>query len=117
MGQTVSAYTDDVTAKRIAQLAEVESRSPAQIAASALRLYVNLPTEAHQAFRQIEAMKSPAVSDSVQRAVTRALLDGAYSAVRDRMVAQMRTNGVAGSSEAGEDDILAEAVRLTTSPQ
>ena len=50
-GRTVSAYTDETTAQRIAQLAKVEDRSPAEIAAAALRLYVNLPTHAHQAFR------------------------------------------------------------------
>ena len=110
-GRTVSAYTDETTAQRIAQLAKVEDRSPAEIAAAALRLYVNLPTHAHQAFRQIEAMESPAVIDSVQRAMTRVLIDGVYEAARQRRMAQMPASGRDGDSE---DAILADAVRLTS---
>jgi len=112
-GRTVSAYADETTARRIAQLAKVEDRSPAQIAAAALRLYVILPTEAHQAFRQIEAMESSAVIDSVQRAMTRVLIDGVYDAARRRAVAQMH---VSGGDDDSEEAILAHAVRLT-SPQ
>jgi hypothetical protein len=112
-GRTVSAYADETTAQRIAQLARVEARSPAQIAAAALRLYVSLPTEAHQAFRQIEAMESPAVIDSVQRAMTRVLIDGVYDAARQRALSQMH---VSGRDDDSEEAILAHAVRLT-SPQ
>ncbi len=109
-GRTVSAYTDELTARRIAQIAKAEARSPAEIAAAALRLYISLPTHAHQAFRQIEAMESPAVIDSVQRAMTSALIGEAYEAARKQAVAQMQISGKGDSEEA----ILAEAVRLTS---
>jgi hypothetical protein len=112
-GRTVSAYTDELTARRIAQLAKAEDRSPAEIAAAALRLYVSLPPHAHQAFRQIEAMESPAVTDSVQRAMTRALIDGVYEAARQQALGQMSVPPEGDSEEA----ILAEAIRLTTSPR
>jgi Lon protease-like protein len=110
-GRTVSAYADETTAQRIVQLAKAESRSPAQIAAAALRLYAILPTDAHQAFRQIEALGSQTLIDRVQRALTRVLIDGVYEAARKRALAQMQ---VGGRDDDSEEDILAQAVRLTS---
>jgi hypothetical protein len=108
---TLSAYADEMTAQRIAQFAMAEDRSPAQIAAAALRLYVSPPTEAHQAFHQIEAMESPVVFDAVQRAMTRVLIDGVYDAARQRAVSQMR---VSDQEDDSEQAILACAVLLTS---
>jgi hypothetical protein len=39
-GRTVSAYTDEATAAKVAEIARLEDRSPAQIGAAALRFYV-----------------------------------------------------------------------------
>lgn len=116
-GRTVSAYADEATASRIAHLAKIEDRSPAQIAAAALRLYVGLPTVAHDAFRQIEAMESPQMLDDVQREITRTMLHTLYEDASRRIVESMRRNGIGDNIGDSEDEILAEAVRLTTQPR
>lgn len=108
-GRTVSAYADEATAKRVVQLAEAEARSPAQIAAAALRLYVSLPAEAHQALRRIEALKSPDAAERLSRAVTRMMLDVAYEAARDAAIAQMPPI----AEPADEDALLAIADKAT----
>ena len=110
-GRTISAYTDDITAQRIATLAKVEDRSTGQIAAAALRLYANLPSEARQALRQLEAMESSDVLENAQRAMTRALLNAVYDSAHRRLMIHMP----AGEYDS-EDAMLAEANRLTSSP-
>lgn len=108
-GRTVSAYADEATADRIVQLARIESRSPAQLAAAALRLYVSLPAEAHQALRQIEALNSTEAAERLSRGVTRMLLDIAYEAAQATAIARMPP--VAASDE---DELLAIADRATS---
>lgn len=108
-GRTISAYTDDATAQRIAALAKMEDRSTGQIAAAALRLYVNLPSEARQAIRQLETMESPAVMESVKYAMTRILIDAVYAGAHRRLIAQMPE----GEYDT-EEDILNEANRLAS---
>jgi|ERR1039457_2252925 hypothetical protein len=108
-GRTISAYTDDVTAQRVATLARMEDRSTGQIAAAALRLYTNLPTEARQALRQIEAMESPEVLEDFHRAMTRLLLNAVYDSAHRRLMSQMPA-----AEYDSEDAILAEANRLAS---
>jgi hypothetical protein len=112
-GRTISAYTDEATATRLAYLAKIEDRSPAQIAAAALRFYTGLPPEAHQALRRIEAMESPELLSSLQREVTRTVLHALFDGAEGRMVKRAEEGGVADTAST-EDDLLAEAVRLTT---
>jgi len=59
-GKTISAYTDAETASHVAQLAKLQHLPQAQIAGLALKFFVRLPKEAHDALRQIEALGSPA---------------------------------------------------------
>jgi len=108
-GRTISAYTDDATAQRIAALARIEDRSTGQIAAAALRLYVNLPSEARQAIRQLETMESPDLMESVKHAMTRILIDAVYANVHRQLMA-----GMPVSEYSTEEDILTEAIRLTS---
>lgn len=41
--RTISAYADERTARDVERIAQSEDRSPAQIAAAALRFYARLP--------------------------------------------------------------------------
>jgi hypothetical protein len=112
-GKTISAYTDEETARLVEHLAKVEQRKPSQIAAAALALYARLPGEAHSTLRSIETMGDAGEYDRMLREVTRAILEvGYHSAVR-RL--KPRLQQVYGNSLQTEDDILAEAVRLTSS--
>jgi len=111
-GKTVSAYTDEDTARLIEHIATVEHRKPSQVAAAALALYARLPSEAHSTLRSIEALGDAAEYDRMLREVTRAILEvGYHSAVR-RMVPRLKE--VYGDSLQTEEEIVAEAIRLTS---
>jgi hypothetical protein len=117
VGRTVSAYVDDATAARIAHLAKTEDRAPAQIGASALRLYASLPEVAHRALRRLDATESVELSHHAWNSMTRGLLHVLFEDAENRIVDNMRRNGVGDTIGDSEDEILAEAVRLTTQPQ
>ena len=106
---TLSAHTDETTAARVAAMARLEDRTPSQITAAALRWYVRLPLSARDALRRIEAEGEPGMEEAAW-AVGRALLDRQYENILDRGLANYTTKL---SSDASEEEILAEAVRLT----
>jgi hypothetical protein len=109
MGETISAYTDAKTALRVRELAQQEQRKAAQIAGAALKLYVQLPPEAREAFRAIEQHGSPAL-ELMNREVTRALLNVQYTWAKQQAVEAM---GRPSTPLENEEELLAEAVRLT----
>ena len=113
-GLTVSAYADEATAARIAQIAKLEDRSPAQIAAAALRLYVSLPEVGHRALRRLEANESPELNKQAWISMTRGLLHVLFDDAERHIVECMRRKGIGDNIGDSEDEILAEAVRLTT---
>jgi hypothetical protein len=107
--RTISAYADAKTASVIERIAQSEDRSPAQIAAAALRFYARLPAEAHAAFRRIEKLGTAQDIDTLAREITRKTLDAEWEVAHRQLVTEMKT----GEIPASEDDILSEAVRLT----
>jgi glycerate kinase len=109
-GKTISAYTDEKTAVRVNEMAKQEQRKAAQIAGAALKLYVQLPPEAREAFRAIEQQGDSAL-ELMQREVTRALLNVQYLWARQQAVQSMPSPT---PEQQTEDDLLAEAVRLTS---
>ncbi len=109
-GKTISAYTDEKTAVRVNEMAQQEQRKAAQIAGAALKLYVQLPPEAREAFRAIEQQGDSAL-ELMQREVTRALLNVQYSWARQQAVQSMPS---LTPEQQTEDELLAEAVRLTS---
>jgi len=111
-GKTISAYTDEETARLVEHLAKVEQRKPSQIAAAALAFYVRLPVEAHAALRRLEALESPEQLNLMRREVTRAISNASYDAAMARMSGRIRESY--GGRLQSEEDILVEAVRLTT---
>jgi hypothetical protein len=90
-------------------MAKIEDRTTSQITAAALRWYVRLPAAARDALRRIEAEGDRAVEDAAWTA-GRALLDKAYDDVIDRGLANYTPRL---ADNAPEDEILAEAVRIT----
>lgn len=109
MAKTISAYADTETALVIARIAKIEDRSPAQIAAAALRFYARLPSEAHAALRRIEASGTAMDMDLLAREITRKTLDAEWELAHRQMISEMKSK-VASNNE---DEILTEAVRLT----
>lgn len=109
-GRTLSAYADAATAAKVAELARLEDRTPSQIAAAALRFYVQLPAVGRDAIRRLEAGGAP-----------EALRDAAWTASRAVLAVQFdeaMARGVASITRADafpddEEAILATAVRLT----
>jgi predicted transcriptional regulator len=111
MGKTISAYTDADTANRIEWIATREHRKKAQIAGSAVKLFVNLPEEARTAWRQIEALGTPAEIEQISQDIARALLHAQYAMAHKQVIQEMTTEHL-GSLET-EDDLLNAAVSLT----
>lgn len=106
---TLSAHTDEATASRVSEMAKLEDRTPSQITAAAVRWYVRLSSSARDALRRIEAQGEQAI-DEAAWAAGRALLDKEYAATLDRGLQRYTPPLSAGASE---DEILAEAVRVT----
>ncbi|CAO3352722.1 hypothetical protein [Azospirillum melinis] len=112
--RTISAYADEETARVVEQIAELEDRSPAQIAAAALRFYARLPSEARAAFRRLEKLGTDEELDSLTRAITRKTLDAEWGVAHRRFIGAMTNIPVPAADESvDENDLLAEAVRLT----
>lgn len=113
-GKTISAYTDEGTAIMVEHVSRTEQRKPSQIAAAALAFYVRLPVEAHAALRRLEAIATPEDLNLMRREVTRAISDASYRAAVRQSAAAVRE--IYGDSLETDDEILAEAVRLTAAP-
>lgn len=109
-GKTISAYTDEETARLVGALAKSERRTPSQIAAEAIALYVRLPREAHATLREMD--DDPAQRSLMLREVTRAIIRAAWDAGIERSAPAIRE--IYGDSLQAEEDIEAEAVRLTS---
>lgn len=106
---TLSSHVDQHTAQLMAETAKLEDRKTSQITAAALRWYLSLSSGARDAFRRIEALGETEVQDA-SWAVSRALLDREYRTI-------VQTGMVKADPRLGpnpsEDEIMAEAVRLT----
>jgi glycerate kinase len=110
MKKTISAYTDEKTAIKVNEIAQKEQQKVAQIAGAALKLYTQLPPEAREAFRAIEQQGDSAL-ELMQREVTRTLLNVQYAWTKQQAVQSMP---FPTPEQQTEDELLAEAVRLTS---
>ncbi len=110
-GRTISAYTDEGTASMVEHISRVEQRKPSQVAAAALAFYVRLPLEAHAALRRLESIATPEDLNLMRREVTRAISNASFDAAVRQSAPRVRE--IYGDSLETEDEILAEAVRLT----
>lgn len=111
-GKTISAYADAETARRVEALARIEDRAPSQIAAAALRFYLRLPPDAHDAIRQVEALGDAHDVEALVETMTRDLLKARSEVSLRKMADAMADRGI-GAELDDEAAIEAEAVRLT----
>lgn len=110
-GKTISAYTDSETAERVALLAKIEQRTPAQIAGMALKFFVTLPAPARTAWYQISALGNQNDLEKVTHEIARALINTQYEISQRQVVSQIKLDPMPTLEE--EDDILSTAVQLT----
>jgi hypothetical protein len=111
-GKTISAYTDSETASRVAYIAKLEHRPPAQIAGMALKLFVGLSSEARAALCQIQALGNDGDLEEVMGEITRTLLLAQYKIAHRQVIEQMQVDKL-GQLET-EDEILSAAVTMTS---
>ncbi|MDO8378319.1 hypothetical protein [Phenylobacterium sp.] len=107
---TLSSHVDQLTAQRMAETAKLEDRKTSQITAAALRWYLSLSSGARDALRRIEALGETEVQ-AASWAVSRALLDREYRTVVPAGMAKAEPRL---GPDPTEDEIMAEAVRLTS---
>ena len=107
-----STHLDVPTDLLIAKTAKLEDRNPSQIMAAAVRWYLHLTPGARDAMRRIEATGASAVEEA-SWAVSRALLEQEYDTLVQQGARALKTTLPA---DASEDDIMAEAVRMTRRP-
>jgi hypothetical protein len=104
-GQSISAHADAATVARLGQTAAREGRTPSQITASSLKLYLALPGTVRAARRDIEVLGTP------EDAVARTVVPAQYEVARRQAAEGMRLDNE-DLLETGED-ILTGAVRAT----
>ena len=109
-GRTISMHASEDVARRVEYLSRVEDRSPSQIAAAALRLYVEMPPEAHAALRHVQGLGSEEDLRRLMSRMARLLLNEQYE-VAVRQMGRELDAGEAGSGS--EEELLAEGARLT----
>lgn len=109
-GRTVGAHLDELSADRLARIAEAEGRNPSQLVAVATRLLVDMSPAARRAFIALDSSK-PEEREFVARLVGRAALKA-----RERVIAS-RVNvhyaPVTKVQHDTEEAIDAEAVAAT----
>jgi hypothetical protein len=110
-GKTISAYTDETTAKRINSIAKQEHRKTAAVAGTALKLYAELSSEARGAWWQIQAVGTSEDLEDIRREMTRALLNVKYKLAHRQVMEQMKSEHLDRLET--EDDILSAAIDLT----
>ena len=104
-----STHIDETIDKLIVATAKLEDRNPSQIMAAALRWYLRMSPGARDAMRRIEAAGDKAIQEA-SWSVSRALLDREYKTLIQQGMGAFKTDLAA---DASEDEVMAEAVRLT----
>jgi hypothetical protein len=111
-GKTISAYVSDEIADNVALEAKREERSPAQIAALALRFFISLPRDARASLVALDNLGSPDERRQALNEVARALNIAEFDMTCRRMADHANTLVPGNTSESDLDRI---AVELTAS--
>jgi hypothetical protein len=109
-GRTISAYVSDDIADNVALEAKREERSPAQIAALALRFFISLPRDARASLVALDNLGTPEERRQALNEVARALNVAEFDMTCRRMAAHANTLAPEDASEVDLDEI---AVQLT----
>ena len=114
-GQSISAHADAETVAKLRGIATREGRTPSQLTAASLRLYLDLPGTVRTALRDIEALGTSEDRHNLLRAIARTVVSAQYEIARRRVADGMRIDRE--DALITDDDILTEAVRATAAPR
>lgn len=110
-GQSISAHADAETVNKLRGIAAREGRTPSQVTAASLKLYLDLPGTVRAALRDVDALGTPEDRHNLLRAIARTVASTQYEIARRRVAEGMRLDH---ENELDTDEaILAEAVRAT----
>ncbi len=110
-GQSISAHADAETVSKLRGIAAREGRTPSQLTAASLKLYLDLPGTVRAALRDVDALGTPEDRHNLLRAIGRTVTSTQYEVARRRVADGMRLDR---EDELDTDEaILAEAVRAT----
>lgn len=110
-GRTISAYVSDDVADNVALEAKREERSPAQIAALALRFFISLPRDARASLVAVDNLGTQDERRQALNEVARALNVAEFDMTSRRMAGHARP---LAPDDASEDDLDQIAADLTT---
>jgi len=105
---------DEQLVRRVEQIAEESGYRVADVTAAALGLITRLPADTVDSLRYVNESGSPADVDRLTSGVARAITDAEYELSYRLVVASIPARVVEGLHS--EDDIITEAVRLTSRP-
>jgi len=108
---TVGVHLDKLTIERLRAMASVENRSPSQIQAVALKLFLDMSSGARRALFAIDGIANEEEREFAAKALGRAAL-AAYDRIID---ARHRQAGDRAASLESDEAVEAEAVRLCRS--
>lgn len=111
-GQSISAHGDATTVAKLRQTATSEGRTPSHVIASSLKLYLALPGTVRAALRDIESLGTAEEQQNMIRAIARTVVSTQYDVARRRIAEGMQLDNE--DMIETDEDIMAEAVRVTT---
>lgn len=110
-GQSISAHADAETVSKLRGIAAREGRTPSQLTAASLKLYLDLTGTVRAALRDVDALGTPEDRHNLLRAIGRTVTSTQYEIARRQVADGMRFDR---EDELDTDEaILAEAVRAT----
>ena len=113
--QSISTHADAETVNKLCYVAAREGRTPSQITAASLKLYLDLPGTVRAALRDLEVLSTAEDGHNLLRAIGRTVMSTQYEVARRRVAEGMRLDH---EDELDTDEaILAEAVRALAAPR
>ena len=110
-GQSISAHADVETVSKLRGIAAREGRTPSQLTAASLKLYLDLPGTVRAALRDVDALGTPEDRHNLLRAIGRTVASTQYEVARRRVAEGMQLDR---EDELDTDEaILTKAVRVT----
>ena len=110
-GQSISAHADAETVSKLRGIAAREGRTPSQLTAASLKLYLDLPGTVRTALRDVDALGTSEDRHNLLRAIGRIVASTHYEVARRQVVERMRLDH---EDELDTDEaILNETVRTT----
>lgn len=106
--RTLSTSVDETVARFVDDLVRIEGKTPSQILAAALNLYLQLPEAAHRAFRVVESLGTDDERLRTKREIVRALLNGEYEVAKRQVASRLP----AVEQPQNDDELMDEAVRM-----